>query len=82
MGNESYIIIMLLQRAARLEMAAAYRGLDLLGLNEGVCNHLSMMAPRADGKGQTMLVISYGLHWSEVRSRAVQGNVITPKSQK
>lgn len=60
-------------RAARLEMAAAYRGLDQLGLNEGVCNHLSMMAPRADGKGQTMLVISYGLHWSEVTASSLVG---------
>ncbi|XP_037783000.1 adducin-related protein C1289.14-like [Penaeus monodon] len=53
-------------RAARLEMAVAYRGLDQLGLNEGVCNHLSVMAPRADGQGEAMMVFPYGLHWSEV----------------
>lgn len=54
-------------RSARLELAAAYRGLDQLGLNEGVCNHLSVMAPRADGKDEIiMLVVNYGLHWSEV----------------
>lgn len=61
--------MLLVLRAARLELAAAYRGLDQLDLNEGVCNHLTVMAPRADGKGQTMLVASYGLHWSEVRCR-------------
>ncbi|XP_069987406.1 putative aldolase class 2 protein RP493 isoform X2 [Penaeus vannamei] len=53
-------------RAARLELAAAYRGLDQLGLNEGVCNHLSVVAPRADGAGEAMLVFPFGLHWSEV----------------
>ncbi|XP_068201963.1 putative aldolase class 2 protein RP493 [Palaemon carinicauda] len=53
-------------RAARLELAAAYRTLDALNLNEGVCNHLSVMAPRADGQGEGMLVFPYGLHWREV----------------
>ncbi|XP_071552794.1 putative aldolase class 2 protein CC_1201 [Panulirus ornatus] len=53
-------------RAARLELAASFRGLDKLGLNEGVCNHLSVMVPRADGQGETMLVGHYGLHWQEV----------------
>lgn len=60
-------------KAARLELAAAYRGLDQLGLNEGVCNHLSIMAPRADGEGQIMLVNSYGLHWSEVTASNLVG---------
>lgn len=56
-------------RAARLELAAAYRGLDLMGLNEGVSNHLSVMAPKADGDGEVMLVFPEGLHWKEVSSR-------------
>ncbi|XP_063872252.1 uncharacterized protein LOC135106829 [Scylla paramamosain] len=60
-------------KAARMELAAAYRGLDLLGLNEGVCNHLSIMAPRADGEGQIMLVNAYGLHWSEVTASNLVG---------
>ncbi|MPC20100.1 putative aldolase class 2 protein [Portunus trituberculatus] len=59
-------------RAARLELAAAYRGLDHLGLNEGVVNHLSVMAPRADGKdGKVMLVFPEGIHWQEVRPSAL-----------
>lgn len=53
-------------KAARLELAASYRILDSLGLNEGVCNHLSVMAPRADGQGDGMLVFPYGMHWTEV----------------
>ena len=28
-------------RRARIELAAAYRGLEKLNLNEGVCNHLT-----------------------------------------
>ena len=53
-------------RRARIELAAAYRGLEKLNLNEGVCNHLSLVAPAANGNGEVMLVIPYGLHWSEV----------------
>ena len=53
-------------RAARIELAAAYRGLDLLGLNEGVCNHLSVWSPLANTDDYGMLVFPYGMHWSEV----------------
>ncbi|XP_045607877.2 putative aldolase class 2 protein RP493 [Procambarus clarkii] len=60
-------------RAARLELAAAYRGLDLLGLNEGVSNHLSVMAPRANGEGDVMLVFPEGLHWKEVTASNLVG---------
>ncbi|KAK4313341.1 hypothetical protein Pmani_015295 [Petrolisthes manimaculis] len=61
-------------RSARLELAAAYRGLDLMNLNEGVCNHLSVMTPRADGKEESvMLVVKYGLHWSEVTASGLLG---------
>lgn len=38
----------------------------MLGLNEGVSNHLSVMAPKADGNGEVMLVFPEGLHWREV----------------
>lgn len=56
-------------RKARIELAAAYRGLDKLNYNEGICNHLTLMAPAANGDGEIMLVIPYGLHWSEVRAQ-------------
>ncbi|KAK4313678.1 hypothetical protein Pmani_014967 [Petrolisthes manimaculis] len=62
-----------LNRAARLELAAAYRGLDQLGLNEGVSNHLSVLAPRADGDGKVMLVFPEGLHWKEVTASNLVG---------
>ncbi|KAK8393095.1 hypothetical protein O3P69_013259 [Scylla paramamosain] len=61
-------------RAARLELAAAYRGLDHLGMNEGVVNHLSVMAPRADGgDGKVMLVFPQGIHWQEVTASNLVG---------
>ena len=50
----------------RVELAASYRILERLNLHEGVCNHLTMMAPAASGEGQVMLIVPYGLHWSEV----------------
>lgn len=51
----------------RVDLAASYRIFERLNLHEGVCNHLSMMAPAASGEGQVMLIVPYGLHWSEVR---------------
>ena len=35
------------------------------GLNEGVCNHFSLMLP---GSTEHFLLIAYGTHWSEVRA--------------
>ncbi|XP_013388724.1 uncharacterized protein LOC106157575 isoform X1 [Lingula anatina] len=60
-------------RRARVALAAAYRGLDKLGLNEGVCNHLTLRAPAANGEGEVMLLIPYGLHWSEVTASSLIG---------
>ena len=51
----------------RVDLAASYRIFERLNLHEGVCNHLSMMAPAASGEGQVMLIAPYGLHWSEVQ---------------
>ena len=51
----------------RVDLAAAYRGFEKYSLHEGVCNHLTVMAPAADGSGGVMLIIPFGLHWSEVR---------------
>lgn len=50
----------------RVDLAASYRILEKYNLHEGVCNHLSMMAPAASGEGEVMLIVPYGLHWSEV----------------
>jgi ribulose-5-phosphate 4-epimerase/fuculose-1-phosphate aldolase len=51
-----------IERAMRVDLAAAFRLAVRLDLHEGVCNHLSVMLP--DGK--RFLLNRYGLHWSEV----------------
>lgn len=51
-----------LERAARTDLAAAFRMAVRLDLHEGVCNHFTLMLP--DGK--RFLLNRYGLHWSEV----------------
>jgi len=50
------------EQAARIDLAAAFRLAVRLDLHEGVCNHLSFMLP----DGQRFLLNRYGLHWSEV----------------
>ncbi|XP_013402792.1 uncharacterized protein LOC106168318 [Lingula anatina] len=60
-------------RRARVALAGAYRGLDKLGLNEGIDNHLSVRAPAANGEGEVLLLIPYGLHWSEVTASSLVG---------
>jgi len=51
------------EAATRADLAATYRLLDKMGLNEGVCNHLTALVP---GRTDRFLVIQYGLLWSEV----------------
>ena len=51
-----------IERAMRVDLAAAFRLAVRLDMHEGVCNHLSVMLP--GGKG--FLLNRYGLHWSEV----------------
>ena len=50
----------------RIDLAAAYRGFEKYGFHEGVCNHLSAIAPASNGQGEVMLITPYGFHWSEV----------------
>lgn len=57
----------------REDLAVSYRGLFQYGLTEGICNHLTAIAPARKGKGNVTLVIPYGLHWSEVTSDALVG---------
>src|SRR5688572_12263740 len=49
-------------RAARVDLAAAFRLAVRMDLHEGVCNHFTLMLP--DGK--RFLLNRYGLHWSEI----------------
>ena len=55
-------------QTVRRELAAVYRICARLGLNEGVCNHLSATLPydAAEPHGLRFLVIRYGLGWDEV----------------
>ena len=50
------------EAAARRDLAAAYRLCVEDGLNEGVCNHLTVAMP----SNQEFLVVPFGLHWQEV----------------
>ena len=65
------------ERAARIDLAAAFRLAVRLDLHEGVCNHFSLMLP--DGK--RFLLNRYGLHWSEVTASNLlaldaEGNIL------
>lgn len=48
---------------ARIDLAAALRWADRLGLGEGICNHFSLEIP---GRPGHFLINPQGLHWSEV----------------
>jgi ribulose-5-phosphate 4-epimerase/fuculose-1-phosphate aldolase len=65
------------ERAARVDLAAAFRLAVRMDLHEGVCNHFSVMLPDA----RRFLLNRYGLHWSEVTASNLlaldeQGNVL------
>jgi ribulose-5-phosphate 4-epimerase/fuculose-1-phosphate aldolase len=64
MGSPSELATTL-ERAARVDLAAAFRLAVRLDLHEGVCNHFSLMLPGAAGS-ERFLLNAYGLHWSEV----------------
>ncbi|KAK9803325.1 hypothetical protein WJX73_002574 [Symbiochloris irregularis] len=60
-SEESYIIAPD-EWELRADLAAAYRLCHQMGLNEGVCNHLTALLP---GSKDTFLLIPFGLLWSE-----------------
>src|SRR5438105_11510631 len=62
MGSVGELTASALERAARVDLAAAFRLAVRLDLHEGVCNHFSVMLP----DGHRFLLNAYGLHWSEV----------------
>ena len=66
MGSVGELQVAALERAARIDLAAAFRLAVRLDLHEGVCNHFSVMLPRIPNEGQRFLLNRYGLHWSEV----------------
>ena len=62
--------------SVRVDLAAVYRLCDRLGLNEGVCNHLSALVP---GHHDRFLVNRYGLGWDEVMSA---GHEVIPRRKR
>ena len=50
-------------RAARIDLAAAFRLAVRLDMHEGVCNHFTLMLP---GSRDRFLLNRFGLHWCEV----------------
>lgn len=66
------------ERAARIDLAAAFRLAARFGYEEGVANHFSVAL---DDDGSTFLVNPHGLHFSEVRASDLivvdkEGNVL------
>ncbi|WP_211110405.1 aldolase [Acuticoccus mangrovi] len=48
----------------REDLAAAFRTAAAMDLNEGICNHFSVVVP---GDDERYLINPYGIHWSEMR---------------
>ena len=66
----------------RRQLALSYRLLDRLGLNEGACNHLTVMAPAKNGAGQNdeVMLLAPGrlqdgssLHWAHITASSLIG---------
>jgi ribulose-5-phosphate 4-epimerase/fuculose-1-phosphate aldolase len=62
MGTMQEVSAAATDRAARVDLAGAFRLAVRMDLHEGVCNHFSLMLPDA----KRFLLNRYGLHWSEV----------------
>ena len=60
------------ERAARTDLAAAFRLAVRMDMHEGVCNHFSVMLGDGTGSGK-FLLNRYGLHWSEVTASNLLG---------
>ncbi|XP_012556601.1 uncharacterized protein LOC100210658 [Hydra vulgaris] len=57
----------------RCELATAYRAFAKLNMNEGVCNHLTTKAPSLHCDEDIILIIPYGVYWSEVTPQCLAG---------
>jgi len=52
---------------ARIDLAAALRWADRLGLSEGICNHFSVVVANADGSAPDKFLINPpATHWREI----------------
>lgn len=68
---------------ARIDLTAALRWADRLGLGEGICNHFSLLVP---GTSDRFLLNPQGIHWSELTVSDLlivdpEGNLIEGKHQ-
>ena len=52
-------------KQARIDLTAALRWADRLGLSEGICNHFSLVVP---GTTDRFLLNPQGIHWSELQA--------------
>ena len=66
----------------RRQLAVSYRLLDKLGLNEGACNHLTVMAPARNGGSDVVMLLAPGrlqdgssLHWAHITASSLIGTV-------
>ena len=82
--REALKIVSAAERAARVDLAAAFRLAVRMDLHEGVCNHFSLML---EGGGKPRFLLNrYGLHWSEVTASNllaldVDGNVLAGEGE-
>lgn len=53
---------------ARVDLAAAHRLAVIQGFSEGIFNHFTLAVP---GKPDRFLMLSFGLHWSEVTASSL-----------
>jgi ribulose-5-phosphate 4-epimerase/fuculose-1-phosphate aldolase len=82
MGVQEQQVSNAVERAMRVDLAAAFRLAVRMDLHEGVCNHFSVMLPDA----KTFLLNRYGLHWSEVTASNLlaldaQGRVLSGEGE-
>src|SRR5688572_3227255 len=68
------------ERAARVELAAAYRIFDLLGWTELIFNHITLRVP---GQEVRFLINPFGLHYREITASSLvlidlEGNPVRP----
>lgn len=60
------------ERAARVQLAAAYRVFDLLGWTEMIFNHITLRVPAPDAPGERRFLINpFGLHYREVTASSL-----------
>lgn len=70
-------------RQAKIDLVAALRWAERLGLSEGVCNHFSLLVPTTANR---FLLNPQGLHWAELKASDLvvvdpDGNLIDGKWQ-